>query len=709
MKRLRLNIFAGVWLLLCSMIISISTISTISSIRERRSEGLDFSSTVARSLASNLEKFLLWDDRPAIKNLFDAALVEAHSNYIFLEYRGKAYIHTFEEGVPQALLTGKQGSKKARLVIEFLDEHSSPYYDVSVPLLSGEARLHFGISRTDIDRETLRGLVPLFFATFMALLIGGGLAFLITFFSTREISRLADAIRDSENRTRSLLETVPLGICELDSEGRILTTNSTCLKILKSSENSLEGRWGLGFFASERYQKKISREFKRILKKRPQPRPLYAKLRRDDGSIIDAQIDWSYSIGEKKSDPGIVCALSDITVRRKNRKERRAIEERFRKTERMESLGVLAGGIAHDFNNLLGSIIGNAELMLEDLSADSTLRVKAASISSVSRRAAELCHQMLAYAGKARITIRPIDISRLVRETGLLLKAALKKKVAFEFSLEKNLPAIRGDSTQIKQVVMNLVTNAADAIEDGGTIKVRTGSMVCDIAFLNDCYLNEDLPAGLYVFIEVEDNGCGMDAATMKTIFDPFFTTKFVGRGLGLSGVLACMHSAHGDLMIESTVGKGSSFRLFFPAVLEPSVPEKIPVSESPWRGEGKVLIVDDEKEIRDVARDVFVRMGFSVVDCASGREAIARFREEPASFVLVLLDLSMPHMSGEEVLVELRNIRSDVVAIYSSGYDKNDTMGRLNEKGPNGFIPKPFELAEFRREVRRVFSERVS
>jgi signal transduction histidine kinase len=401
-----------------------------------------------------------------------------------------------------------------------------------------------------------------------------------------------------------------------------------------------------------------------------------------------------------------VAALeAEIAERERLEEERVAMERRVLEVQKLESLGVLAGGIAHDFNNLLVGIMGNAGLALLELPPESAGRERVAQIETAARRASDLAREMLAYSGKGRFIVAPLDLSELVREMTHLLKVSIGKSVVLKYNLERRPTVVEGDATQLRQVVMNLVVNASDAIgDDHGVITLATGRLVADRHYLAGTYLDEGLSEGEYVFVEVSDTGAGMDEATIARIFDPFFTTKFAGRGLGLAAVLGIVRGHHGALKVYSEPGRGSTFKLLLPtsAATVEAEPASGPL-DAAWQGTGTVLVVDDEPLVRDVATAMLGRMGLDVVVASDGAEAVERFTADPARFRLVLLDLTMPRLSGAEVFRQIRAVRPETPVIMMSGYNEEEASGEFAGKGLAGFIEKPFTPQTLATAVRRV------
>lgn len=394
----------------------------------------------------------------------------------------------------------------------------------------------------------------------------------------------------------------------------------------------------------------------------------------------------------------------EMIERERAEQDRRKLETKILQTQKMESLGVLAGGIAHDFNNLLTGILGNADLALLDLPPESSARARLRDIETSAIRAAELTKQMLAYSGKGQFVIEPIHLSKLVEEMAHLLKTVISKKAVLRFRFADQLPLILADATQIRQIVMNLLTNASEAIGDkSGVITISTGKMDLDQEYLSRTFFDEGLKEGQYVYLEVSDTGCGMDEETMRRIFDPFFTTKFAGRGLGLAAVLGIVRGHRGAVKVYSHPGEGTTFKILLPADSDAEAYKQRAEQSSrdQWHGDGTVLIIDDEAQVRKVGRMMLERMGFKVVESAGGRDALDYYRDHAGEVRLVLLDMTMPEMSGPEVFRELRRIRPDTRVVLCSGYSEQEATNRFEGKGLAGFLQKPFRTDELRTKVR--------
>jgi PAS domain S-box-containing protein len=392
-----------------------------------------------------------------------------------------------------------------------------------------------------------------------------------------------------------------------------------------------------------------------------------------------------------------------------------ASEAQSRHVQKLESIGVLAGGIAHDFNNLLHVVLGNADIALGNLTEESPARDALEEVVRATLRAADLTRQLLAYSGKGAFVVRHLDLSSEVREMATLLRTAISKQATLAWELASDLPAINADPTQIRQIVMNLITNASDALgEAGGTITLRTG--VARLSELegqrftgpvqgDELFERREDP---FVFLEIGDTGSGMTPDTLGRIFDPFFSTKFAGRGLGLAAVMGIVRSHHGLIRIRTERGQGTAFRVLFPPVSGVAVkPEKPSAERSDWQGSGTILVVEDEEGVREVVERMLQEIGFQTIGAEDGRHALDILERSGDNITAVLLDLSMPRMGGAETLRRLRAVRPELPVLMMSGYTEQSVAPKFGDSGPGptGFLQKPF-LAEDLITVLRRFAE---
>ena len=522
-----------------------------------------------------------------------------------------------------------------------------------------------------------------------------------------------EALRESEIMNRSLLEGSPVCNKIIDLDFKLRYMSAAGLKMLKLTD--VEPYYGQPFpfeFYPESVRATLIKGLKQAMA--GEISSVEVPIHDIEGHEVWCHTTFVPAVDDDGRVEYVIGTSVDITDRKRAEEQRLSLERQMQHAQKLESLGVLAGGIAHDFNNLLMTILGNADLALLELSPYAPARENIKEIEKASKRAAELAKQMLAYSGKGRFVIESIDLRELIGEMAHLLKVSISKKAELKYNFADNLPPFDGDATQIRQIIMNLITNASEAIGDkSGVIALSTGAMECDRTYLDGGYeilragLDEPLPEGLYVYLEVADTGCGMDNETIEKAFDPFFSTKFSGRGLGLAAVLGIVRGHHGAINIYSELTKGTTFKILFPASELPVSGDAIQKQDmdeaQAWHGRGTVLIADDEETIRVVGKQMLSRMGFSVLTAADGREAVEVFRKHADKIDCVLLDLTMPRMNGEEAFRELRRIRPDVRVILCSGYNEQDVTQHFAGKGLAGFIQKPYILAALRAKLMEV------
>jgi PAS domain S-box-containing protein len=513
--------------------------------------------------------------------------------------------------------------------------------------------------------------------------------------------RRADAaLRESEERYRALYEDNPSMYFTVDSNGTVLSVNKFGAEQLGYTAEELIGQPVLGVFHEDDKQA-VVRQLQECLQDPDRVASWQFRKQRKNGSMLWVR-ERARTV-QGADGPMVLIVCEDITELKRAEEERRKLDERVRHAQKLESLGVMAGGVAHDFNNLLVGILGNASLALAKLPPDASARRNIQGVEKTADRAAELCRQLLAYSGRGRFEVRPIDMSSLVGDLEDLISVAVSKKARVTYEIPARLPPVEGDATQLRQVVMNLVTNASEAIgEAAGRVEVATRAVEIDRDYENP-FVGE-VARGRYVCLEVGDTGCGMSGDTLSRIFDPFFTTKFTGRGLGLAAVLGIVRGHGGAIEVQSEPGRGTVFRTLFPCS-ETAIIDEEPTrpAASIGEGAGTVLVIDDEAIVRSVARQALEQAGFAVITAPDGAAGVDSFRQHAEEIRVVLLDMTMPGLSAEECFRILRGINDGVRIVLSSGYDETETTSRFAGYELGGFVQKPYRAAELVAKIREA------
>ncbi len=395
--------------------------------------------------------------------------------------------------------------------------------------------------------------------------------------------------------------------------------------------------------------------------------------------------------------------LSDVTEKKRMAEEQRRVEVRIQQAQKFESLNVMAASIAHSFNNLLTAVLGNIELAKLDVRGPSPVRECLDEAEQAAKRAAQLSKLMLTYVGKAEIHPKPIDMAVAVEEAALLLGSSSPSNVDLTFEFSPHPLTFLGDPAQIHQLVASLITNAIEAIGDGpGKITVRTGSQNCQGDSFPPPFDTDGLADGDYVFLEIADDGCGMDMDTLSKALDPFFTTKFIGRGLGLAAVLGIARAHRGAVAIDSKLNCGTSVKLFFPATQEPVEEAEAELPDA-WRGSGTVLFVDDEPVVLSSGSALLQRLGFQVLTARDGQSAVTVFKAHADEIKCAILDVTMPGMDGAQTCQQLREIAPNLPVLFCSGHLEADVAQRLANLGPAPFVQKPFQMGAISRGLRKA------
>lgn len=520
----------------------------------------------------------------------------------------------------------------------------------------------------------------------------------------RDISRWKQSEKElieSEKRFRSFMDQLPGAVFLKDSDSRYIYVNQFMRKAF-NADDSWIGKPTSECFPMEEAQLLIRHDRDAFDKNYT----IDVQRVVDSGGKERFFQTHKFRISKGESGNDMLGGIGlDVTDQLNAEKARAKLEAQIQHTQKLESLGVLAGGIAHDFNNILMAILGYADLALLDTAPGSPVISSLHEIEKATRNAADLTKQMLAYSGKGTFQIIKLDLNEIILEMTHLLDISISKNAVISYDLYDDLPSIEADPSQIRQIVMNLVTNASDAMDKtSGVITITTSLMECDREYLATTFMNNKLSDGRYVYLEVSDTGSGMDEDTLSKLFDPFFTTKSTGRGLGLSAVLGIIRGHRGTVKVYSEPGKGTSFKILIPSV--DGEPQALTVSnrsEQDTVQRGTLLLVDDESSIRDIGKTMLEKAGYTVITSSDGREALDIFVERHEDIDCVILDLTMPHMDGEETFREMRRVQDDVRVIISSGYNRQDVTRRFIGKGLAGFIQKPYRLSELTAKLKEV------
>lgn len=512
-----------------------------------------------------------------------------------------------------------------------------------------------------------------------------------------EQTRSRHALREERDRVQQYLDAVGEVIGCIDLEGRFTLLNKSGYDLLGHPYGSMEGS-AFCMIAPKGDQHALRERFSDVVAGRRQPSGRFEQ------AVVTASgeerlVLWHNRLLHDSAGAmsGMILSGVDITDHRREEEERRALERRAQQAQRMESLGVLAGGIAHEFNNLLMSLLGNTELALLDVPADSPAAERLAAVETAAQRAARLTREMLDYSGRGPLVVEPVELSALTRDMGQLIKAAVGDRIKVCLEMAEGLPVVEGDSGQLKQVILNLVTNAGEAMaKQGGTLTIRTAAVDMTAKYLATVAPQDALPAGRYVSLEVHDEGVGMDAETRRRAFDPFFTTQFPGRGLGLAAVLGTIRSHRGAIELESTPGEGTSVRVLLPALLSEAAVAKQDGRPAPaWLEKRAVLLVDDDRAVLEVGREYLEILGIAVFTAASGEEALEVLARSLDHVGCVILDHQMPGLESTETRERIEALRPGLPVLLSSGYSHDDLASRMDFTGFAGFLQKPYRSGE--------------
>ncbi len=517
------------------------------------------------------------------------------------------------------------------------------------------------------------------------------------------------ALADSEARYRGLVEQSLQGILVMAGDpSRAVFVNDRLLEILDLRSDQVVGTPpdDLLRLVHPEDRARAAAAIRQAHPTAPNPRGEDFRLLRSDGTTrwITALVTALQWDGE----PAIQVAFIDVTDRVEAERRQRHLEAQMARAQRLESLGVLAGGIAHEFNNILTAVLGHAELVAAALPPGDEARFHVEEIAGAAERAAEICRQMMVYAGRSDDRTARVDLDRLVSETTRLIEVSIPKQAHLDVVGAGRPVTVMADPGQLRQVLINLITNASEALDGrAGSLRLTVGTRHCDQSWLDALDGADDLAAGRHAILEVSDTGRGMDAETLRHLFDPFFSTKALGRGLGLSTVHGIVRGHGGGIGVTSTPGRGSTFTVVLPLAEDAAghAAERTPAAAAAAAGlSGTVLLVDDEAAVRQVATRLLARLGLRVIEAADGPAAVEAFRRHGADIDIVLLDYSIPGYDGVECHDRLRAAGLQAPVLFSSAYGE-DIIGRLRGRDDVDFVQKPFRLGDLGRRIERLLA----
>ena len=513
----------------------------------------------------------------------------------------------------------------------------------------------------------------------------------------------AKALEESEARYRTLLQS-SMNAVGVHQQGRWIYANPACMKLMgaESLEDML-GKPVIDFVHPDYRTMALERIEEMHKNKKPVPM-VEERFIRLNGEVFPAEVGAAPIVFD--GEEAFMITVRDISELKKYEKEQRDMKQQLEHVQRLESLGVLTGGIAHDFNNLLTAIAGNAELLRSEVKHVEAAKLYMDHIDDSCSHAADLCKQMLAYAGKGQYVIDTIALNDVVKSMSRLMRASVSSRVRLGTHLDENLPMIEGDVSQVKQIILNFIVNSADAIgEQDGQIKISTFRRVLNRKKLNVLYNGTHMDEGEYTVFEVKDSGCGMSESLQKKIFDPFVTTKTTGSGLGLSAVLGIVKAHHGGLEVHSEENKGTVFRVFFPiSGFTKTTTIAIGTGEmEAWGGVGLILVVDDDATVRDVVTAFAGKLNFDVMHAEDGRSGVDMFRQYHHKLKAVMMDMTMPRLGGLDAMREMREINADVPIVLMSGYAESEALSVSSGDQADAFVQKPFRFKAVKKALYQV------
>ena len=506
--------------------------------------------------------------------------------------------------------------------------------------------------------------------------------------------RAEEVTREANQLTRALFDDSPVAIGIVDIEGIILRWNKAAELTFGWPESEVIGTRLPTIPPDER--EAYAARLKRFIAGVERSNGEDLRCLRRDGSIIDVNVWKELLYDANGAVSGIMSVIFDST-------EKLKLEQQLRQAQRLEAVGQLAGGVAHDFNNLLTIISGYSDLALSQLSPQEPLRYNVEQVLKAASRATELTRQLLAFSRKQVLKPIVLDLNEIIADLEKMLRRLIGENIDLITILKTGIGCVKADPGQIEQVIVNLAVNSRDAMPDGGKLIIETANVDLDAYYASQ---HIGTPPGPYVMISVSDSGHGIDPETQSHIFEPFFTTRERGKGtgLGLSTVYGIVKQSGGNIWVYSEPGHGTTFKIYFPLVLQRSEPiRQLPAKAAPGRGVETVLLVEDEERVRELVKEVLLKQGYTVITARDGKDALAAAERETRQIELLLTDVVMPKMSGRELAEILVSMRTSLKVLYMSGYTDNAMLHKGTLDIETKFIQKPFTPDALARKVREV------
>jgi two-component system, cell cycle sensor histidine kinase and response regulator CckA len=507
---------------------------------------------------------------------------------------------------------------------------------------------------------------------------------------------------ESETLLKTIFDTAEDFIFIKDRNGRYVAGNPAMARMINKSPSDFIGKSYNDFIESPSCLEVVEFDDNEVLKGNKIERETTCNVL----GVEKIASTLKVPIVEEDGSISGICGIGrDVTLRRKEEKQKKILEKRMLQSQKLESLGIISGGIAHDFNNLLVGILGNASLIQMEENLPESCHNNAEDIISSAEKASEFCDQLLTYSGKGHFNLEPTSLNDSISEILKIMEKVISKKVSLITNLESGLPNIKSNSSQIQQIIMNLITNASESFgEEEGTITIKTGKMHASKEYVDSSYLQDDLPAGEYLYVDVIDTGCGMDKESITQLFDPFFSTKFAGRGLGMTTTLGIVRSHQGAIFVESNPGEGTLFRILFPVTNQPVNKKSSPKKDHNFGNDpGTILVIDDVEAVLNVTRIALELENFKVLTAKDGQEGLEVIKKQHEEISLILLDLTMPKLNGKELIDYLTLTHSEIPIILSSGYDSEEVLTEKTMQAIAGFLKKPYTVQGLLHEVHQA------